>query len=106
MTVTDLVPSGSKILDSRYALDPGLQNLITELERHAHPQQQNGATYNEWQAYGQTKTANMLYSLSLAEKLKPRNITSLSLHPGGLYPTTELPEPRLLSRLTHNSNPN
>lgn len=43
---------------------------------------QNGATYNEWQAYGQTKTANMLYSLSLAEKLKPRNITSLSLHPG------------------------
>lgn len=48
---------------------------------------ENGAKYDEWQAYGQTKTANMLYSISLAQKLKPRNITSLSLHPGVISET-------------------
>ncbi len=44
---------------------------------------QNGKKYNEWEAYGQVKTANMLYSLELAERLKSRNILSFSLHPGG-----------------------
>lgn len=45
---------------------------------------QNGAKYNAWESYGQVKTANMLYSIALAYKLKHRNITSFSLHPGGM----------------------
>ncbi|KAL2807724.1 hypothetical protein BJX63DRAFT_436776 [Aspergillus granulosus] len=39
-------------------------------------------TYNRWQAYGQTKTANMLMAISLAEKLGPKGLLSFSLHPG------------------------
>lgn len=38
--------------------------------------------YDKWNAYGQSKTANMLYSLSLSEKLKKHGIGSFSLHPG------------------------
>jgi len=42
---------------------------------------QNGV-YDAWEAYGQVKSANMLYSIALAEKLKPRKITSFAPHPG------------------------
>lgn len=36
-----------------------------------------------WQAYGQSKTANSLMAISLAELLGAKhNLTSLSLHPG------------------------
>ncbi|KAH8895933.1 NAD(P)-binding protein [Thozetella sp. PMI_491] len=43
----------------------------------------NGETYNRWHAYGQSKTANILMALSLAEKLGPRHgLVAVSLHPG------------------------
>ncbi|KAL6856694.1 NAD(P)-binding protein [Trichoderma novae-zelandiae] len=42
----------------------------------------DGETYNPWQAYGQSKTANMLMAVSLAEKLGSRGLTAFSLHPG------------------------
>jgi NAD(P)-dependent dehydrogenase (short-subunit alcohol dehydrogenase family) len=38
--------------------------------------------YPKWIAYGQSKTANMLFSLSLAEKLREKGVASFSLHPG------------------------
>ncbi|KAK4188644.1 putative dehydrogenase [Podospora australis] len=42
-----------------------------------------GENYNRWQAYGQSKTANMLFALSLAEKLgEKRGLVTVSLHPG------------------------
>jgi len=42
-----------------------------------------GKTYNKWSAYGQSKTANMLMAISLAEKLKKKhNLLAFSLHPG------------------------
>lgn len=41
-----------------------------------------GETYVPWVAYGQSKTANMLFSLSLAAKLGDRGLLALSLHPG------------------------
>ncbi|KAK4183430.1 short-chain dehydrogenase [Podospora australis] len=40
-----------------------------------------GSAYNKWQAYGQSKTANMLFSVSLAKKLGGR-LKSYCLHPG------------------------
>ncbi|EGX92248.1 short-chain dehydrogenase, putative [Cordyceps militaris CM01] len=42
----------------------------------------NGKTYNRWTAYGQSKTANILFSRSLAEKLSSKGLLSHSLHPG------------------------
>ncbi|KAI1816980.1 hypothetical protein GGS20DRAFT_136569 [Poronia punctata] len=41
-----------------------------------------GQTYNHWTAYGQAKTANILFSYSLNERLKSRGITSTAAHPG------------------------
>ncbi|KAF2726641.1 NAD(P)-binding protein [Polyplosphaeria fusca] len=41
-----------------------------------------GETYNKWHAYGQSKTANMLMALSLAEKLASKGLLAFSLHPG------------------------
>lgn len=45
---------------------------------------QDGASYNKWQAYGQSKTANMLMALALAEKLGygPKKLLAFSVHPG------------------------
>lgn len=43
---------------------------------------QDGKIYNKWRAYGQSKTANMLFSLSLARKLGSRGLVANSPHPG------------------------
>ncbi|KAF7165929.1 hypothetical protein CNMCM5623_009921 [Aspergillus felis] len=45
----------------------------------------NGKVYKRWPAYGQTKTANMLMAISLAEKLASRNLLAFSLHPGVIF---------------------
>ncbi|KAK2598886.1 hypothetical protein QQS21_005628 [Conoideocrella luteorostrata] len=43
----------------------------------------DGELYDKWAAYGQSKTANMLMALSLAQKLgESRGLVSCSLHPG------------------------
>ncbi|GAB1217045.1 hypothetical protein ATERTT37_006267 [Aspergillus terreus] len=41
-----------------------------------------------WYAYGQSKTANMLFAISLAEKLGSRGLLALSLHPGVIFGTS------------------
>lgn len=43
---------------------------------------QDGKTYNRWLAYAQSKSANMLFSVSLAHKLGKQGLISVSLHPG------------------------
>ncbi|KAK7972495.1 hypothetical protein PG996_006700 [Apiospora saccharicola] len=45
----------------------------------------DGKVYNRWVAYGQSKTANILFSLSLAQKLGSKNLVSVSLHPGVIW---------------------
>jgi len=45
---------------------------------------QNGEAYDQWQAYGQSKTANILFSVYLAAKIPSKEITTLSLHPGSI----------------------
>ncbi|KAK1585923.1 short-chain dehydrogenase/ reductase [Colletotrichum navitas] len=45
----------------------------------------DGKHYNEWHAYGQSKTANCLMAMSLAEKLGRKGLLSFSLHPGVIY---------------------
>ncbi|KAL4887227.1 hypothetical protein BJY04DRAFT_212272 [Aspergillus karnatakaensis] len=41
--------------------------------------------YNKWQAYAQSKAANILFSASLARKLQHKAITSFSVHPGSIF---------------------
>jgi len=42
----------------------------------------NGETYNRWRAYGQTKTANILFSVELAKLYDSKGLEAFSLHPG------------------------
>ncbi|KAK4943897.1 hypothetical protein LTR10_016613 [Elasticomyces elasticus] len=46
-----------------------------------------GKTYNQWEGYGQSKTANVLFSHSLGNKLRSRSIQSYSVHPGAIFNT-------------------
>ncbi|MCJ1385474.1 hypothetical protein MMC17_008597 [Xylographa soralifera] len=65
--------------------DPNFQvlhALDTPPYQSAVPAQTDGTTYNGWHAYGQSKTANMLFSVALADKLGARGVQSFSLHPG------------------------
>ena len=38
--------------------------------------------YNGWVAYGQAKTANILFSIGLNERLKSKGVMSYAVHPG------------------------
>jgi NAD(P)-dependent dehydrogenase (short-subunit alcohol dehydrogenase family) len=44
--------------------------------------------YNKWIAYGQAKTANVLFSVALDKRFKDRGIRSFAVHPGAIQ--TEL----------------
>ncbi|KAH8899066.1 putative short-chain dehydrogenase [Thozetella sp. PMI_491] len=47
----------------------------------------DGKTYNRWVAYGQSKSAAMLFSVALARKLGGRGLVSVSLDPGIIFNT-------------------
>ncbi|KAL8823286.1 MAG: hypothetical protein Q9191_005996 [Dirinaria sp. TL-2023a] len=51
------------------------------------PNFQNGAAYDPWLAYAQSKTANILFTAALASKLKKRGILAFSLNPGLIFET-------------------
>jgi len=42
----------------------------------------NGKTYQKWLAYGQSKTANILFSRELTNRYKSKGLTAFSPHPG------------------------
>ncbi|KAI0036667.1 NAD-P-binding protein [Vararia minispora EC-137] len=46
---------------------------------------EDGKAYNKFQAYGQSKTANILFAVELAERFKDRNLVAFSCHPGGSH---------------------
>ncbi|KAG2178831.1 hypothetical protein INT43_001677 [Umbelopsis isabellina] len=48
------------------------------------PMFSKGATYKKWLAYGQAKTANILFSRELAKRYGDKGLTAVSLHPGGI----------------------
>ncbi|KAF2661580.1 WW domain-containing oxidoreductase [Lophiostoma macrostomum CBS 122681] len=52
---------------------------------------QDGKVYNSWEAYGQSKTANILYSKALATKLASSGLKAYSLHPGVTFGTSLAP---------------
>lgn len=43
--------------------------------------------YDRWQAYGQSKTANILFAVELAARGQQDGIAAFSLHPGGILST-------------------
>ncbi len=43
---------------------------------------QDGEEYNPWLAYGQSKTANILFASALADKLKLKGVLAFSVAPG------------------------
>lgn len=49
--------------------------------KHAY---QDGKAYHKWRAYGQSKTANILFSVELAQRLGSKGLKSFSVHPGGI----------------------
>ncbi|KAJ7438227.1 hypothetical protein B0H11DRAFT_2105512 [Mycena galericulata] len=42
----------------------------------------DGKSYSKWFGYGQSKTANLLMAISLAQKLRKKGLQAYSLHPG------------------------
>jgi NAD(P)-dependent dehydrogenase (short-subunit alcohol dehydrogenase family) len=52
----------------------------------------NGKTYHQWDAYGQSKTGNILFSKALAERLGGRGLRAYSLHPGVTFGTSLAPQ--------------
>ena len=57
---------------------------VTELTLYSSGILQDGKAYHKWRAYGQSKTANILFSVELAERLGPKGLKSFSVHPGGV----------------------
>ncbi|PSN59450.1 NAD(P)-binding protein [Corynespora cassiicola Philippines] len=62
---------------------------VPSSEMHAAlpPMFQQGADdgYNPYIAYGQSKTANILFSLSLTQQLEAQGIVSYAVHPGSIW---------------------
>jgi NAD(P)-dependent dehydrogenase (short-subunit alcohol dehydrogenase family) len=52
---------------------------------------QDGKAYEQWAAYGQSKTANILFARALAEKLGGGGLRAYSLHPGVAFGTSLAP---------------
>jgi NAD(P)-dependent dehydrogenase (short-subunit alcohol dehydrogenase family) len=42
------------------------------------------SSYDKWEAYGQSKTANVLFAIELNRRLEPKGITAYAVHPGGI----------------------
>ena len=40
--------------------------------------------YDKWQSYGQSKTANVLFSVGLDARLKDKGVRAYAVHPGGI----------------------
>lgn len=48
----------------------------------------SGKTYDQWSGYGQSKTANVLFTKYLAKQLASKGVLSFTLHPGVIMDTS------------------
>ncbi|KAK9769150.1 putative Short-chain dehydrogenase [Seiridium cardinale] len=46
-----------------------------------------GKEYERFSAYGQSKTANILFTVGLSERLRGKGVTSVAVHPGSIWGT-------------------
>jgi NAD(P)-dependent dehydrogenase (short-subunit alcohol dehydrogenase family) len=81
-SLLDRLGDGSRIvnLSSRGHLRGGI--------RWADPHYRDEAGYERWAAYGQSKTANILFTVELERRLVDRGIHAFAVHPGAIH--TEL----------------
>lgn len=56
------------------------------------PSFQDGKVYDQWLAYGQSKSANILFATALAKKLAGKGLKAYSIHPGQSLGTSLQPE--------------
>lgn len=49
---------------------------------------QDGKAYDQWQAYGQSKASNILFTKALAQKLGSKGLRAYALHPGVTFGTS------------------
>jgi NAD(P)-dependent dehydrogenase (short-subunit alcohol dehydrogenase family) len=56
--------------------------------------------YDKWEAYGQAKTANVLFAVHLDELARDRGVRAFSLHPGGILTPLQrhLPKQEMVER--------
>lgn len=73
--------SGGVRFDDWY-FNVSLQLIFAERTSIAHVVVQNGAEYGPWYAYSQSKTANILFTNALADKLKNKGILAFVLTAG------------------------
>ena len=80
-----------KLLQEKMASTPDTAGRIVALSSVAHNMgsvvpsdlhYKNGRTYAGWEAYGQSKLANLLFAKGLADRLKGTPMTAVSVHPG------------------------
>lgn len=73
-------------------VEKGENKRIVNLSSRAHHRDQvhfddpNYASraYEKWESYGQSKTANVLFSVALDKRLKDKGIDVFAVHPGGI----------------------
>ncbi len=63
--------------------------------------------YNEWASYGQSKTANLLFSVGLEDRFADQGIHAYAVHPGGIQTNlgrhlSEEASAALIARVTEN----
>lgn len=46
---------------------------------------QDGEMFDQVKAYGQSKTGDILFAISLADKLRSMGVLGYSLHPGAIW---------------------
>ncbi|KAK9388630.1 hypothetical protein V1515DRAFT_614667 [Lipomyces mesembrius] len=63
---------------------PGARIVNVSSSAHRSGTIRDGKFYNEWEAYGQSKSANILFSRALATKLEPYSCFAFSCHPGSI----------------------
>lgn len=62
-----------------------LSSLAHHYDR-VHPEDPNyhTRTYDKWESYGQSKTANILFTVGLQQRLASQGIDAFAVHPGGI----------------------
>lgn len=51
-------------------------------------------SYDKWEAYGQSKTANSLFAIELNRRLEPKGINAYAVHPGGIMTNLQRDMPK------------
>ncbi|KAE8441056.1 hypothetical protein EG329_005918 [Mollisiaceae sp. DMI_Dod_QoI] len=89
--IVNLTSAGHRLSPIRFS-DYNFQKIYTELPEEEQPPKglppqllSDKEPYNPYIAYGQSKTANILFSVSLNEGLGAKGVGSFAVHPGSIW---------------------